>query len=320
MDGFGGRNVGRTVLRAAARATSCFAASSSPGRARGAPARSSAARSGVISSTVSPARRLAFVSPSVTYGPKRPSLSDDRLPAHRVVAELRERRRGGAAAALLRLGEQRERLVERDREQLLLGLERPRLLALLDVRPVAAVRGDDLLAVGLARACAAASAAGARPRASASPGDIDLKSDAVRGFSSPSSDLGDVRAVAARCARRSCARSPDRRRARAPAGPARAAPRRAPASARPARCRAAASARWPSRSRYGPYRPTRTTMSLPGIAIVLISRASMSPRCCSTSSFSPASPSVAEVEAPQPARCAPRRRTRSGRGRPPCAP
>src|SRR4051795_7005087 len=34
---------------------------------------SSAARSGVIDSTESPALRLAFVSPSVTYGPKRPS-------------------------------------------------------------------------------------------------------------------------------------------------------------------------------------------------------------------------------------------------------
>ena len=37
------------------------------------------------------------------------------------------------------------------------------------------------------------------------------------------------------------------------------------------------------RSRYGPYLPTRTTMSLRGIGTVLISRASMSPRCFSTS-------------------------------------
>ena len=36
---------------------------------------SSAARSWVIDSTESPARRLALVSPSVTYGPKRPSLT-----------------------------------------------------------------------------------------------------------------------------------------------------------------------------------------------------------------------------------------------------
>src|SRR6476660_368948 len=37
-------------------------------------ASSSEARSSVIDSTSSPLRRLALVSPSVTYGPKRPSL------------------------------------------------------------------------------------------------------------------------------------------------------------------------------------------------------------------------------------------------------
>src|SRR5439155_12334168 len=38
-------------------------------------ASSSTARSSVSDSTASPARRLAFVSPSVTYGPNRPSLT-----------------------------------------------------------------------------------------------------------------------------------------------------------------------------------------------------------------------------------------------------
>src|SRR5690606_11190281 len=38
-------------------------------------ASSSKPRSGVISSTLSPERRVALVSPSVTYGPKRPSLT-----------------------------------------------------------------------------------------------------------------------------------------------------------------------------------------------------------------------------------------------------
>src|SRR5581483_3649199 len=41
---------------------------------------SSAARSGVTDSIESPARRLAFVSPSVTYGPNRPSLRTIGLP------------------------------------------------------------------------------------------------------------------------------------------------------------------------------------------------------------------------------------------------
>ena len=73
------------------------------------------------------------------------------MPGHRVVAELAQRRRGGGApAALLRLGEDRRRLVEGDREQLLLGLDRARVGALLDVRAVAAVLRGDVLAVELA--------------------------------------------------------------------------------------------------------------------------------------------------------------------------
>src|SRR5688500_14420531 len=43
-------------------------------------ASSSAARSIVIDSGSSPRRRLAFVSPSVTYGPKRPSFTTMGLP------------------------------------------------------------------------------------------------------------------------------------------------------------------------------------------------------------------------------------------------
>src|SRR5712691_2772826 len=50
-------------------------------------------------------------------------LEDDRLPAHRVVAELAEGRSGRAAAALPRLGELRDRLVERNREELLLRVQ-----------------------------------------------------------------------------------------------------------------------------------------------------------------------------------------------------
>src|SRR4051794_33882302 len=79
-----------------------------------------------------------------------PLLQDDRLLADRILAELLQRGRGRAAAALLRLGQLGEGLLERDREHLLLGLERARLLAALDVRPVTAVCDDHLLAVDLA--------------------------------------------------------------------------------------------------------------------------------------------------------------------------
>src|SRR4051812_35584817 len=77
-------------------------------------------------------------------------LEDDRLPADRVVPELLQRRRGGPPAPLLRLGQLGERLLQAGREELLLGVERARLLPLLDVGAVAAVRGEHLLAVGLA--------------------------------------------------------------------------------------------------------------------------------------------------------------------------
>ena len=58
-------------------------------------ASSSAARSSVTPSTVSPRRRLAFVSPSVTYGPKRPSLTTIGLP---VAGSAPSSRSGGFAA------------------------------------------------------------------------------------------------------------------------------------------------------------------------------------------------------------------------------
>src|SRR5581483_2656761 len=76
---------------------------------------------------------------------------DDRLAAHRVGADLLQRcGRLPLAAALARLREQRERALERDREDLLLALERTGLLSLLHVRAVAAVPRGHLLAVGLA--------------------------------------------------------------------------------------------------------------------------------------------------------------------------
>ena len=90
----------------------------------------------------------ALVSPSVTYGPKRPSLTTIGLPE---TGSSPSSRSGGAAAARrprsLGWAKSAERLVERDREQLLLGLQRARVRALLDVRAVAAVLRGDLLAV-----------------------------------------------------------------------------------------------------------------------------------------------------------------------------
>src|SRR5215467_8720979 len=58
-------------------------------------ASSSIARCGVIDSTVSPLRSEAFVSPSVTYGPNRPSRTTIGLP----VAESGPSSRSGGAAA-----------------------------------------------------------------------------------------------------------------------------------------------------------------------------------------------------------------------------
>src|SRR6185369_1740873 len=62
-------------------------------------ASSSAARSIVSVAISSPLRRLAFVSPSVTYGPKRPSLSTTGLP---LAGSAPSSRSGGISAALRR--------------------------------------------------------------------------------------------------------------------------------------------------------------------------------------------------------------------------
>src|SRR6185312_3687748 len=56
-------------------------------------------------------------------------LEHDRLLRDRILAQLLQRRRRGATTALARLGELRERLLQRDREHLLLAVERARLLA-----------------------------------------------------------------------------------------------------------------------------------------------------------------------------------------------
>ncbi len=76
-------------------------------------------------------------------------LDDQRLLGQRVDAHLAQRRRGRPALAGLRRGQQRQRLVQRDGEHLLLGLQRAEVVAPLDVRAVAAVVGEDLVAVGV---------------------------------------------------------------------------------------------------------------------------------------------------------------------------
>src|SRR5581483_5734251 len=77
-------------------------------------------------------------------------LENDRLAARGVGAQLLERRRCRPAAAAAWLRQLGESLFERDREELLLGVERAGLLPLADVGAVTAVRRLDLLAVRFA--------------------------------------------------------------------------------------------------------------------------------------------------------------------------
>ena len=94
-------------------------------------------------------------------------LGHDRTPAHRIVAELAQRRlRCPPAPVLPGLREQGERLVERDREELLLGVDRPVVLALAHERAVATVAGFDDLPVGRV-ACRARGASDSSSSASA---------------------------------------------------------------------------------------------------------------------------------------------------------
>src|SRR5689334_17496607 len=82
-----------------------------------------------------------------------PSVADrDRLFTRRVGAEFLEwsATRGATPTTARRLGEKRLHLVECDREELLLALQRARLGSTLDVRAVAAVLGGDRFAVDLA--------------------------------------------------------------------------------------------------------------------------------------------------------------------------
>ena len=79
-------------------------------------------------------------------GPESARAHHDRRRGLGVLAQLPERRRRARPAARLGLGEQSQRLVEGDRQQLLLGLEAAGVGALLHIRPEAAVEGLDLLA------------------------------------------------------------------------------------------------------------------------------------------------------------------------------
>src|SRR5581483_5333303 len=75
-------------------------------------------------------------------------LHDDRATAGRVWTKFTQGRlRGTPRAPRLRLREHAERFVQRDREQLLLALERASLRSLADERPVPPVHRHDLVAV-----------------------------------------------------------------------------------------------------------------------------------------------------------------------------
>ena len=81
--------------------------------------------------------------------PETAVLDDHRLAADRIRAELAERRSGRRARPrCFGWASRASAWSSVSVKQLLLGLERPRVGALLDERPVAAVRRDDLLAVG----------------------------------------------------------------------------------------------------------------------------------------------------------------------------
>src|SRR5699024_10034359 len=80
-------------------------------------------------------------------GPETAILDHDRLLAGGVGAQLLQRGLGGGPAPGLGLGVELLRLLHRDGEQLLLGLQRAGVAALLQVGAVATVLGGDLGAV-----------------------------------------------------------------------------------------------------------------------------------------------------------------------------
>ena len=263
---------------------------------------SRAPRSMVSASTRLPApqRRVGLAVGDVRAEPA--VLDDQRLLGDRVVPSSRSGGAGGPAAAGLRRGEQRQRLLQGDREDLLLGLQRPGVVAPLDVRAVPAGCGEDLARRrGPRRPAGAASAPCSASSSVSVSGDCDaqqrgvllagghvrpvpagLEHDRLAGLrvlaelalaAAAEEQLVDllrgqlVRRDAVRQRTRSPARRPRlRRRGRRVAGA------------------------W-LRCRYGPYRPTRTTTSRPASSvnsgIELIPRASISPRFSVTILFSP---------------------------------
>ena len=132
-------------------------------------------------SIVCPRRSDALVSPSVTYGPNRPSLMTSGFSVSGSTPISRSGGAGGPALPGLRRGQQGQRLVQGDREDLVLVGQRAGVVAALDVRAVAAGAGEDLDArPGPCRPAGAASAAcSASARVSVS-GDCDCSSDALR--------------------------------------------------------------------------------------------------------------------------------------------
>ena len=129
-------------------------------------------------------------------------LDHHREPGRRVVADLAQRRLDRAATALLGLREQRQRLLERDGEDLLLAAQRARVLVLGQVGAVAAVLREDLDAVGGIDADQARQAEQAqrlleRDRRQAHAGEQRGRARLGRLGRALRQDLGHVRSVAA---------------------------------------------------------------------------------------------------------------------------
>ena len=114
------------------------------------PASRRASRTGLLDGQLlrglpAPQRRVEL---AVGHVRAEPALLDHhRLLGDRVRAHLPQRRGGGPALPGLGRGEQRQRLVQRDGEQLLLAVQRAEVVAALDVRAVPPVGRDDLRAL-----------------------------------------------------------------------------------------------------------------------------------------------------------------------------
>ena len=198
-------------------------------------------------------------------------LDHQRLLGQRVDAQLAQRRRGARRRwRVFGAREQLERLVQRDREDLLLGLQRAELVALLHIRAVAPGGGEHLLAVRRRRRPPAAATA-ARSASLERERLRRLRRAAATTFLSPLDTYGPYRPDLSTTGSPVSGCSPSLRSPPPPRNSSStfsgvsssgASPRhRRPVTASRPRPRAGVAGH--VRCRYGPYRPTRTTTSRP---------------------------------------------------------